>query len=364
MSESSLRTLWEVPEQFPLVCATDQRKLPFEETVFPMLTAAEACFAISDMVVRGAPLIGATAAYGVALAAHACEFSHGTQARFEEEVAALRQSRPTAVNLMWAIDRVMAALNGAPMGSWTEIAFNEARAIVAEDQAANLAIGQFGLELIKEQYRLRPDRPVQVLTHCNAGWMATTAWGTATAPVYLAHAAGIPVHVWVDETRPRNQGASITAWELAQKGVPFTLISDNAGGHLMQHGQIDLCLVGADRVAANGDAANKIGTYLKALAAMDSGVPFYVALPSSTFDLSLSSGKDIPIELRSELEVLKMNGLDAEGKVVSVQITHPGVTAMNPAFDVTPARLITGLITEMGILAPEENAIRAGLLAR
>ena len=332
----------------------DQRVLPHELLLRTLTSAREVFVAIREMWVRGAPLIGAVAAYGLALQARrdACDAALNNTAQL------LRQSRPTAVNLAWAVDRMLARLRTTPLAERAEAAWDEADAIAEEDVRVNEAIGRHALPLLQAVAARKPG-PVNVLTHCNAGWLATVGWGTATSPIYQAHAAGLAVHVWVDETRPRNQGASLTAWELGQAGVPHTVIADNAGGHLMQHGRVDLCIVGCDRVAANGDACNKIGTYLKALAAHDNGVPFYVAMPTSTLDLGLADGvRDIPIEERSGRELTHVSGRAAGGEVVEVQITPAGSAAGNPAFDVTPARLVTGLVTEHGIVAAHTAALR------
>ncbi|HYF57006.1 MAG TPA: S-methyl-5-thioribose-1-phosphate isomerase [Salinarimonas sp.] len=346
------RTIW--PEA-DAVMVIDQTRLPHRFEIRPLASRDEAAEAIRTMVVRGAPLIGATAAYGVALAMG----EDPTDAGLAEAARVLGATRPTAVNLAWALARMEAALRPLPPGGRREAALAEAAAICDEDVAACEAIGRHGAALIAEIHA-RTGRPVNVLTHCNAGWLATVDWGTALSPIYKAHDAGIPVHVWVDETRPRGQGAALTAFELHGHGVPHTVIADNAGGHLMQHGRVDLCIVGSDRTTATGDVANKIGTYLKALAARDTGVPFYVALPHSTVDWSLTDGvRDIPIEERSSLEVTHVTGADADGVIRTVAIVSPGSPAANPAFDVTPARLVTGLITERGV-AP---ASREGLLA-
>jgi methylthioribose-1-phosphate isomerase len=279
-------------------------------------------------------------------------------AALAQAAAMLRDARPTAVNLAWALARVHRRVQPLPPARRAAAAWDEADAIAEEDVAVNAAIGRHGLRLLRDVARARDGRPVRVLTHCNAGWLATVDWGTATSPIYQAHAEGLPVHVWVDETRPRNQGASLTAWELAQAGVPHTLIADNAGGHLMQRGEVDLAIVGCDRVAANGDVANKIGTYLKALAAHDNGVPFYVAMPMSTLDRTLDRGTHIPIEHRHAREVTHASGLGDDGRVVEVQLAPRGSAALNPAFDVTPARLVSGLITEHGIVAADAAALR------
>jgi methylthioribose-1-phosphate isomerase len=336
------------------VVVIDQRALP-HRLQFETLATPQAVFtAIRDMWVRGAPLIGATAAYGLALQMRT---DAGDEA-LARTAAWLCEARPTAVNLAWAIDRMRARLRPLPAAARAAAAWAEADAIAEDDVAVNAAIGRHGLSLLQAIAARRPG-PVNVLTHCNAGWLATVDWGTATSPIYQAHAAGIAVHVWVDETRPRNQGASLTAWELGQAGVPHTVISDNAGGHLMQRGQVDIVFVGCDRVTARGDVCNKIGTYLKALAAQDNGVPFHVAMPTSTLDLALHDGlREIPIEERSGHEQTHLIGRAASGELVEVQLTPDGSAAANPAFDVTPARLVTGLITERGLVAAEEGALR------
>jgi methylthioribose-1-phosphate isomerase len=304
------------------------------------------------MVVRGAGCIGVTAAYGMWIAVRQAS-SQGT-AVLAQYAAELKEARPTAVNLAWAVQRQLAVV--AQTDDWAEklvLAKQEADLIAQEDLAACASIGQHGLKLIQAIANKKPGQAVNVLTHCNAGWLGFVDYGSATAPLYAAHHAGIPLHVWVDETRPRNQGARLTAWELAEQGVPHTVICDNVGGHLMQHGMVDLCITGADRVTSTGDVANKIGTYLKALAARDNGVPFYVALPYSTIDWSLTDGvKQIPIEQRDAAEVTHMEGLDEAGKVTQVRLLHPASAAANYSFDVTPSRLITGIITERGVCAP------------
>jgi methylthioribose-1-phosphate isomerase len=300
------------------------------------------------MQVRGAPLIGAAAAYGMALAAR----EDTSDAALERAYALLIETRPTAINLKWALDEMMAALRNRPRAERLEAAYRRAGEIADEDVAIQHAIGAHGVRLIEEIAARKNGAPVNVLTHCNAGWLAAVDWGPATSPIYQAHDKGIPVHVWVDETRPRNQGASLTAWELGQHGVPHTVIPDNTGGHLMQHAQVDIAIVGTDRVTAQGDVANKIGTYLKALAARDNGVPFYVALPSPTIDFTVTDGlTEIPIEQRSADEVTTMTGRTADGRIESVRIVPEGSAVANYGFDVTPARLITGLITERGVLA-------------
>ena len=349
----AMRALRVVPER-DAVEVIDQRQLPHRLVLARLTTAADVVTAIREMWVRGAPLIGATAAYGLALQMTA----DAADATLETSAQHLRSARPTAVNLAWAIDRMLRLLRPLPADERSRLAWAEADAIAEEDVRVNHAIGRHGLALLQAVAARKPG-PVQVLTHCNAGWLATVDWGTATSPIYQAHAAGLPVHVWVDETRPRNQGASLTAWELGQAGVPHTLIADNAGGHLMQHGQVDLVVVGCDRVTARGDVCNKIGTYLKALAARDNGVPFYVAMPTSTLDLSLADGlAEIDIEERSGSELTHVSGLDAAGQVVEVRLTATGTTAANPAFDVTPARLVTGLVTEHGVVPATEAALR------
>lgn len=333
----------------------DQTRLPHDFVVVDLVTLAEAATAIRDMWVRGAPLIGATAAYGVALAMR----SDASDAGLEAACETLMATRPTAVNLRWALEDMRARLAPLAPDARAEAAWARAAAICDEDAAINEAIGTHGLALI-EAIAAKKDGPVNILTHCNAGWLATVDWGTATAPIYKAQARGIPVHVWVDETRPRNQGAHLTAWEMASAGISHRLIVDNAGGHLMQRGEVDMVIVGTDRTTARGDVCNKIGTYLKALAAHDNGVPFYVALPSPTIDWRIEDGMEIPIEERSGDEVSFVQGRDADGTVESVRISPEGTEAANPAFDVTPARLVTGLVTERGV-APATREGLAGL---
>jgi methylthioribose-1-phosphate isomerase len=348
----SYRTIWPAGDGVR-VKVIDQTALPHVFRIKALATEAETVAAIRDMIVRGAPLIGATGGYGMALAAQADASDAGLAAAAER----LSLARPTAVNLRWAVDRVLRRLMARPMAERVEAAWAEAAAIAEEDVAFCAALGRHGAALIRAAWT--GTRPVNILTHCNAGWLAAVDWGTALAPVYAAVEAGVPVHVWVDETRPRGQGAALTAWELGRHGVPHTVIADNAGGHLMQHGQVDLCIVGSDRVAANGDVCNKIGTYLKALAAFDNDIPFYAALPSSTIDWSLDRGADIPIEERDAHEVTHATGLTADGGIETVRLTPAGSPAANPAFDVTPARLVTGIITERGVCP----ASREGLLA-
>ncbi len=334
----------------------DQTQLPFRLVVVRLESLEAAMDAISRMLVRGAPLIGATAAYGLCLGL----WQYASTVSLEEMAERLIACRPTAINLRWAVERMLGVLLPLPEELRQAEAYREAGRICEEDVRTNEAIGGHGATLIAEIWRKKGGRePVNILTHCNAGWLATVDWGTALAPIYKAMTDGIPVHVWVDETRPRNQGASLTAWELVAAGVPHHLIVDNAGGHLMQHGHVDLCIVGTDRTAANGDVCNKIGTYLKALAARDNGVPFYVALPGSTVDWRVNDGlAEIPIEERGEEEVLHIQGQDDDGMLRLISITPAATRALNPAFDVTPARLVTGLITERGICA----ASREGLL--
>ena len=347
------RSIW-LDEDGWAVRIIDQTKIPWSLSILRMSTVEEMAEAIRTMQVRGAPLIGAAAAYGLCLALRA---DPSTDA-MERDAAMLGGTRPTAVNLQWALDRMLTRLRNTRPADRVAAAYEEAAAIADEDVAQNEAIGRYGLELIRA--RQKPGKRVNVLTHCNAGWIATVDWGTALAPIYMAHNEGIDVHVWVDETRPRNQGASLTAWELGSHGVPHTVIADNAGGHLMQHGDVDLVIVGTDRVTRGGDVANKIGTYLKALAARDNGVPFWVALPSTTIDWTITDGvAEIPIEERSATEVTLMTGQTADGTITTIQVTPPGSGAANPAFDVTPARLVTGLITERGRC----DASAEGLLA-
>ena len=352
------RTIWtEDTGREETLHIIDQTALPHEFRVMTLHSVEDVCRAIRDMWVRGAGLIGAAAAWGVWVAARTAP-AEDFASFMERSMEALRATRPTASNLVWALERQKKAMDGL-VGREAELAAHaEAQAIADEDAEFCRRIGQHGLSLIREAHARHPERPVNILTHCNAGWLAFVDYGSALSPVYAAFDAGIPVHVWVDETRPRNQGASLTAWELGRHGVPHDLIADNAGGHLMQHGMVDLVITGADRVTRCGDAANKIGTYLKALAAADNKVPFYVALPSSTFDFSLCDGvRDIPIEERNADEVRVMTGLSKHGAVESVLVCPPQTTARNWAFDVTPARLITGLITERGVCEASERGI-------
>jgi methylthioribose-1-phosphate isomerase len=355
----SLQSIW-VEADRRTVAIIDQTQLPHRFATAQLRTLADAVHAIKSMQVRGAPLIGVTAAYGVALALAADPSDVG----LEHAYADLLASRPTAVNLRWALDEMQAAVRNRPRAERVQAAYRRAGEIAEQDVITNRAIGAHGLRLIEEIAARKPGKPVQVLTHCNAGWLAAVDVGTATAPIYAAHDAGIPLHVWVDETRPRNQGAALTAWELGGHGVPHTVIPDNTGGHLMQRGHVDLAIVGADRVAANGDVCNKIGTYLKALAARDNGVPFYIGLPSSTIDFTLPDGAGIPIEQRSPDEVTHMTGERADGSLATVRVVPAGSPVANFGFDVTPARLVTGLITERGVLAADEGALRAAFPER
>ncbi len=332
----------------------DQTRLPHVFTTLHLENMRDAERAIRNMQVRGAPLIGVTAAYGVALSMK----HHASDAALKASCDMLLKARPTAVNLRWGIERMRAFLAPLPESQRAAASWQEAARIAEEDVEINASIGRHGSELICAMHE-KKQATVNILTHCNAGWLATVDWGTALAPVYKAFEAGIPLHVWVDETRPRNQGASLTAWELGQHGVPHTVIADNSGGHLMQHGMVDMVIVGTDRVTARGDVCNKIGTYLKALAAHDNGVPFYVALPTPTIDWTLQDGvKEIPIEERTPEEVTHIAGLCDDGHVRSVQLTPKGSRAANYGFDVTPARLVTGLITERGRVKANAEAMR------
>ena len=338
------RTVWIDDADHWSVRVIDQTKLPWSLEILRLTDLHTAAHAIRTMQVRGAPLIGAVAAYGLALALRE---NASTQA-MEQAAETLAATRPTAVNLRWALDRMLTRLRNTQASDRPAIAYTEAAAIADEDAAQCEAIGNHGQSLIADVATHR-EGPVNVLTHCNAGWLATVDWGTALAPIYKAHDAGVRVHVWVDETRPRNQGAFLTAWELGKHGVPHTVISDNAGGHLMQHGQVDLVIVGTDRVTRTGDVANKIGTYLKALAARDNDIPFWVASPSSTIDWTIADGlTEIPIEERDPSEVTTIPGRGLDGQPTTIRVVPTSSPAANPAFDVTPARLVTGLITERG----------------
>jgi len=349
-------TIW-LNEDGASVDIIDQRWLPHEFRVVTLKSVDDVAVAIRDMWVRGAPLIGVTAAYGVALAMAADSRNTSLDAVWNT----LHETRPTAINLRWALDTMRSFLLELPESQRAEAAYRRAAAIADEDVDLNRSIGMNGLTVIREiAARKKPGEPVNILTHCNAGWLATVDYGTATAPIYLAAEEGIPVHVYVDETRPRNQGAQLTAWELKGHGIPHTLIVDNAGGHLMQHGEVDMVIVGTDRTTASGDVCNKIGTYLKALAAKDNNVPFYVALPSPTIDWTVNDGvREIPIEERSGDEVTFVQGRGAGGEIASVRVSPEGSPAANPAFDVTPARLITGLITERGIAEASPAGLKA-----
>src|SRR5580692_2663761 len=350
----SMRTIWLEPDGWS-VGVIDQTALPHRLATARLTTLTEAAHAIRAMVIRGAPLIGATAAYGICLALRA----DASDEALERAYATLLATRPTAINLKWALDEMMAVVRNRPRAERPAAAYRRAAEICEDDVAINTAIGRNGLPLIEAiAARKQPGEPVNVLTHCNAGWLAAVDVGTATAPIYLAHDKGIPIHVFADETRPRNQGASLTAWELGRHGVPHTVIADNTGGHLMQHGAVDLVIVGTDRVTANGDVCNKIGTYLKALAARDNSVPFYVALPSPTIDFTVADGvAEIPIEERSADEVATMTGRTKDGRIETVRIVPDSSPVANYGFDVTPARLVTGLITERGVIKPSREGL-------
>ncbi len=350
------RTIWCDDDGWS-VRIIDQTRLPHHFEVVALTSLDDAARAIATMMVRGAPLIGAAAAYGMALAMR----EDASDAALDTAYETLIATRPTAVNLRWALDDMRDRLSNQTRDARTAIAYQRAGEICDEDVEINSAIGDHGLALIQGAYSAAGEgRPVNVLTHCNAGWLATVDWGTALSPIYKAHDLGIPVHVWADETRPRNQGAALTAWELGRHGVSHAVIVDNAAGHMMQHGMVDLCITGTDRTTARGDVANKIGTYLKALSAHDNGVPFYVALPSPTIDWTVGDGVcDIPIEQRGETEVTHTSGRTPGGEVVTVQLTPDGTTAVNYAFDVTPARLVSGLITERGICTASVEGLSA-----
>ena len=353
IGDKHYRSVWPIGEDaFGII---DQTKLPHELVTMTLRSAEDAGRAIRNMNTRGAPLIGVVGAYGLALAVR----EDPSDDNIQKMVELLADTRPTAINLKWALWRMRGVLLNQPREQRAALAWKEAALIADEDEAMSKAIGQNGLRLIRDIAAKKKGTTVNILTHCNAGWLATVDYGTALAPIYLAHDEGIRLHVWVDETRPRNQGASLTAFELGSHGVAHTILADNAGGHYMQAGQVDMVIVGTDRVTANGDVANKIGTYLKALAAKDNDVPFYVALPSSTIDWTLESGRDIPIEERSEDEVLKMAGRLPDGSVTVVEIAAPGSPAANPGFDVTPARLVTGFITERGTCAATPEGLRS-----
>lgn len=351
VSGTHYRTIW--PALDGSVRVIDQSRLPFEFATVDLHTLADAAQAIRTMIVRGAPLIGATAAYGLALALRA----DASDDRLAEASGMLAETRPTAFNLAWSLKRMRDVVAAVAPQERLAVAVREAASIAEDDVTQCHSIGTHGLEIIRRLAAERPGR-VNILTHCNAGWLACVDWGTALAPVYMAHDAGIPVHVWVDETRPRNQGAALTAFELGAHGVPHTVIADNLGGLLMQRGDVDMVLVGSDRTTAAADVCNKVGTYLKALAAQDNGVPFYVALPSSTIDWSLERGRDIPIEERSPAELTHVIGRNAAGLIDTLQVIPDGSAALNLGFDVTPARLVTALITERGVCRATRGGLR------
>jgi len=350
----AMRTIWLEPDGWS-VGVIDQTALPHRLVMARLTTLDEAAHAIRAMIIRGAPLIGAAAAYGICLALRA----DASDEALERAYATLLATRPTAINLKWALDEMIAAVRNRPRAERSAAAYRRAAEICEQDIAINTAIGRNGLPLIEAiAQRKKPGERVNVLTHCNAGWLAAVDVGTATAPIYLAHDKGVAIHVFADETRPRNQGASLTAWELGQHGVPHTVIADNTGGHLMQHGLVDIVIVGTDRVTANGDVCNKIGTYLKALAARDNNIPFYVALPSPTIDFSVADGvAEIPIEERGADEVATMTGRTADGRIETVRVVPDGSAVANYGFDVTPARLVTGLITERGVIGASRAAL-------
>ena len=346
------RTIW-FDDKNKIVKIIDQTKLPHQFIIKDLKTVKDAINAIKTMEVRGAPLIGATAAYGLVLAI----LKNNDQSFLKKSSEDLINSRPTAINLKWAIDRMMKKLSGINSNEILNLAINEAKEICEEDVKFCENIGLNGLNIIEEIYNKKKDT-INILTHCNAGWLATINWGTATSPIYHAHKKGIKVHVWVDETRPRNQGANLTSYEFNEEGVPNTIIADNTGGILMQRGEVDICIVGTDRTLSTGDVANKIGTYLKALAANDNNVPFYVALPSSTIDWNIKDFKDIPIEERNSEELSHVEGLDENNKVKKVLIYPKKSKALNLAFDITPAKYITGLITEKGVCEASEQGLK------
>jgi methylthioribose-1-phosphate isomerase len=353
----AFRTIWLKPDDETVVQIIDQRRLPHEYVVADLLDWRDGVAAISDMLVRGAPLIGATAAWSLYLAALEYRNDADREARVLAAADELEATRPTAVNLRWALERMRRVIRDTGKADLAGRLSREAAQICDEDVEISRGIGRHGRALIEAIAAQKPGQAVNILTHCNAGSLATINYGTATAPIYFAHAGGIPVHVWVDETRPRNQGSQLTAWELAENGVPHTLVVDNAGGHLMQHGLVDICITGTDRTTRSGDVANKIGTYLKALAARDNDVPFYVALPSTTIDWTIADGiRDIPIEERDPDEVRKVYGR-ADDRLCFVDTVATDTAVSNYAFDVTPARLVTGLITERGICAASEEGL-------
>ncbi len=350
IEQKEYRTIW---FENNIVKIIDQTKLPHRFVIKDIKTIKDAVNAIKVMEVRGAPLIGATAAYGLVLSI----LENKDQSFLKNSANDLIKSRPTAINLKWAVDRMMKKISGVNSNKIFEIALNEAKEIAEEDEKFCEKIGLHGLKIIEEIHNKKKDT-INILTHCNAGWLATINWGTATSPIYHAHKKGIPLHIWVDETRPRNQGANLTSFELNEEHVPNTVIVDNTGGLLMQRGKVDMCIVGTDRTLANGDVCNKIGTYLKALAAKDNNIPFYVALPSSTIDWNIKDHKDIPIEERNSEELSYIEGLDDKGNVKKLQIYPKKSKAMNLAFDVTPAKYVTGLITEKGVCDASTEGIK------
>ncbi|MFA6010198.1 MAG: S-methyl-5-thioribose-1-phosphate isomerase [Desulfobacteraceae bacterium] len=356
VDNKDMRPIWADPDDFSAVCVIDQRRLPHEFVIMRLNTVDQTIYAIKEMVVRGAPLIGATGAYGVFLAA--LTSGKDSLADLEKECGRLKDARPTAVNLAWAVDKVFDAVKDLSDPQDRIKTAKQLADAITDDEAENCRkIGEFGLDIIRAISTKKPGKTINILTHCNAGWLACVDYGTATAPMYAAFDAGIPIHVWVDETRPLNQGARLTAWELGKHGVAHTVITDNAGGHLMQHGMVDLVITGTDRTTYTGDVANKIGTYLKALAAKDNDIPFYVALPSSTFDWTMRNGvTDIPIEVRNPDEVSLVQGLH-NGEIVSVLLPPSASACANYAFDVTPARLVTGFITERGVCGANEEGV-------
>ena len=347
---TEFRTIW---YENNVVKIIDQTKLPHQFIIKDLKSVKDAVNAIKRMQVRGAPLIGATAAYGIVLAIHE-SVDPGFIKKSSEELV---QSRPTAINLKWAVDRMMKKISGINSDQILDIALEEVKKICDEDEKFCKNIGLNGLKIIEEIYKKKKDT-VNILTHCNAGWLATINWGTATSPIYHAHKKGIPVHIWADETRPRNQGANLTSYELNEEGVKNTIIADNTGGILMQRGEVDMCIVGTDRTLANGDVCNKVGTYLKALAAYDNKIPFYVALPSSTIDWNIKNHKEIPIEERHSEELSHIEGLDEKGDIKKIQIYPKKSKAMNLAFDVTPAKYVTGLITEKGVCEASTKGLK------
>ncbi len=355
---TNYHTIWVHPESDHIIQVIDQRQLPFEFKIIDLKTLEETFEAIRNMTVRGAPLIGVTGAYGIYLALLNCNEKNWRE-DLKKSAVYLKSARPTAVNLAILIDEMITSLNGcSSLNSARGLALKEANRMKKREISWSEAIGNYGCELIETISKEKNGEPVNILTHCNAGWLACIDWGTATAPIYKAFQKGIPLHVWVDETRPRNQGARLTAWELAQEGVPHTVVPDNAGGHLMQHGMVDLCIVGSDRTTATGDVANKIGTYLKALAAFDNKLPFYVALPSSSIDFSMKDGvREIPIEQRDGEEVSWMEGELENGLIGRIKVINKSSPVANFGFDVTPAKFVTALITERGISKASEEEI-------